>query len=114
MKSKPQVYSLLLLTIIVSMQLVNAFHFHSPRVVVNDVKCEMCVHHMHHSGHFNGNQYHMHPCLSCEISSNNFIEAPITQLPIVKQCVLKIESYFINSLPVVACIRWSSRAPPLF
>ena len=112
MKSKLQAISVLLLTIIVSMQLVNAFHFHEPQLVLNDVACDMCAHHMHHSGHFNGDQYHMHPCLSCEISSNSFIEPLITHLASVKQCVIKIESYFINALPVVASIHWSSRAPP--
>ncbi len=113
MRNRQQAQTWLLLAIIVSMQLVNAFHFHEPQPVVAEVECDMCAHHMHHSGHFTGDQYHMHPCLSCEISNNNYITPNVTHLATIQQRVEKLESELIQVLPVVNSSNWQSRAPPV-
>ncbi|MBR6489759.1 MAG: hypothetical protein IKT03_04405 [Muribaculaceae bacterium] len=113
MLRKHIVQSWLLLIIIVSMQLVSSFHIHESHPVIENVKCEMCSHHVHHSGHFTSDQYHMHPCLSCQISSNEYIAPQVTHLASVFQHVVIIDSRFFSVLPICTFNRWLSRAPPV-
>lgn len=111
MKPRHTAQSWLLLLIIVSMQLVNAFHIHEPHFVAS-VECDMCAHHIHHSGHLTGDQYHMHPCLSCQLSSNEYIEPQTTVLASAQQRVVELDCCPIQMLPVTTSTIWQSRAPP--
>lgn len=111
-KQQHIVYSWLLLLIIVSMQLVNSFHFHEPQITTK-VECDMCSHNIHHSGHLTGDQYHMHPCLSCLLSSNEFIEPQSTHISSTHQFIVKLEVCPFQTKPITYPTSCPSRASPL-
>ena len=113
MKPRHLAQAWILLSIIVSMQIINAFHIHIPQVIVENVVCDLCEHHMHHSGHFINDQYHMHPCLSCQISSNEYLALGTTQLIHAQQQVSIIECPSLLILPVASPILRQPRAPPV-
>lgn len=107
-------YTWLLLSIMISMQAINAVHIHEPlEITVEDLKCSMCMHHVHHSGHFSSEQYHMHPCLSCQINSfQHFtLQSAITWDIPQGETTLEISQVF--SLPAATPSQRQSRAPPV-
>lgn len=94
------------------MQVVDAFHIHHPQVVIENVDCDMCSHHVHHSGHFTGDQYHMHPCLLCQMANYEFALPLNTLINNVKQVVRKIETVLAQHKLATFTSSRSSRAPP--
>ena len=115
MSTLQKTYTWLLLSIMISMQAINAVHIHEPlEITVEDSKCSMCVHHVHHSGHFSSEQYHMHPCLSCQINScQHFtLQSAIVWDIQLQETTLEISQAV--SLPAATLSQTQSRAPPVF
>lgn len=113
MKARHQAQSYLLLAVIVLMQLVNAFHIHEPQKAVENVVCDMCSHHIHHSGHLISDQYHMHPCLTCQVGGNQYIAPQVLRLAVAQQQVTHLVFPSTISLPVSIIVYRQSRAPPV-
>lgn len=110
---REKTYCWLLLIVLLSMQGLNSVHIHEPQLVeVEEVNCDMCAHHVHHSGHFMGDQYHMHPCLSCQITSNQHFTIPTTQTLTPQRLDCHDVIVKTPSLPAVTLRQCQGRGPP--
>ncbi|MBR5639131.1 MAG: hypothetical protein IKW83_05135 [Muribaculaceae bacterium] len=114
MKSRQKTYAWLLLTILLSMQAINAVHIHEPQVVPIEDYCDMCAHHVKHYSHISSDRYSMHPCLSCMISSSQYVTSQPALLLAVQQSVCTIDCPQTISLLAATIKHRQSRAPPMF
>ena len=115
MNSRQRTYSWLLLTILLSMQALNAVHIHEQQEVsYSQDYCEMCAHHVKHDSHISGEHYHMHPCLSCMIGSSQYVNLQPSPVWSMQQCVTTIDCKQVISLPIAIISQRQTRAPPVF
>lgn len=114
MNSRQKTYTWLLLAILLSMQAINAVHIHEPQALhANEEYCEMCAHHIKHYSHISADDYHMHPCLLCQINSNYQFTLHSTPLWTVQQSVTTIDCPQTLLLPAIIPNHRQSRAPPV-
>ena len=113
MKLRHKAPSFLMLAVIISMQLVNVFHIHEPQEVIENVVCDMCSHHVHHPEHIISDGYHMHPCLMCQVCSNQYVTPQVLHLSCAQLQITRLDNQPLIALPVTTIIHRQSRAPPV-
>ena len=68
--NKANISAWILLSVLVPMLLLSAFHIHTP--VEHVVDCEQCVEHVHHAGHITQASASVDDCLLCRVLHTPF------------------------------------------
>lgn len=105
-------YAWLLILVYLPILLAVSFHHHDDKAEANViVYCYDCAHHIHHDGHFIGDQS-MHSCVLCMLQNMTYIAPTIVTLAtfVAIMCIAHATTCpFVNKLHSIVL---STRAPP--
>lgn len=103
----------LLLLVFVPVMVATSLHVHGYEGV-SIAECDQCLHHVHHSGHFNVYADHMVDCVLCQFAALPFVTATAVSVAIAVGFHLVAYAYILKVASLGVCDVKSTRAPPLF